>query len=81
MITIYTRKDLRAEVKLKDISKVEYTDFTQSKDPFIKADFVMFTDDLDFKILKNRLPYPEQGTLFPMEHFESLLVSIMLKLQ
>ena len=81
MITIYTSKDLSDKRKALNISDVEYTDFTQSKDPFIKADFVVYADTEEFIVLKNRLPYPKHGAIFPMEHFESLLVSIINKLQ
>ena len=81
MITIYTRKDVREERKITNITDLEYTDFTQSKDPYIKADLVMFVDTEEFVILKNRLEYPKQGTLFPIEHLESLLVEMMGKLQ
>lgn len=81
MVTIYTSKDLNDKRKALNISDVEYTDFAQSKEPFIKADFVVYADSEEFKVLKNRLPYPKHGTMFPMEHFESLLTSIMDNLQ
>ena len=79
MITIYTRSDLVDHSKINNISRVKYTDFRLSRDPFLKSDLVLFVDRYEFKVMKNRLPYPAVDTLFPVEHLDNVVRDMLTK--
>jgi hypothetical protein len=54
MITVFTRDDLIRESKDKDVKDIVSVDFRNNREPYEKADMVVFVDDNQVTVLKSR---------------------------